>query len=83
MKKYKINKSVSLKTVELLRKTCLISNKRNRMPLSIVSSGCIDTLINNEKNIVVFLALVGQIQIIFSIVSVEITSVSNQFFKEN
>ena len=40
MKSYKINKSVSLKTAELLTKTRLISNKRNRMLLSLVSSGC-------------------------------------------
>ena len=39
MKKYKINKSVSLKSVELETKTCFISNKRNQMFLSLVSSG--------------------------------------------
>ena len=37
MKKCKINKSVSLMLVELLTKTCLISNKRNRMLLTLVS----------------------------------------------
>ena len=39
MEKYKINKSVSLKSVELWTKTRLISNKRNRTLLSLVSSG--------------------------------------------
>ena len=38
MKKYKINKSVSLKIVEILTKTRLISSKRNRMLFSVVSS---------------------------------------------
>ena len=37
MKKYKINKSVSLKIVELWTKTHMISNKRNRMVLTLVS----------------------------------------------
>ena len=40
MEKYKINKPVSLKSIELWTKTRLISNKRNRMLLSLVSSGC-------------------------------------------
>ena len=35
MKKYKINKSVSLKTVELETKTRLISNKRYQILLSL------------------------------------------------
>jgi len=39
MKKYKINKSVSLNIVEIKTKKRLISNKRNRMLLSVVSSG--------------------------------------------
>ena len=38
MKKHEINKSVSLKTVELKTKTRLISNRRNRMFLSLVTS---------------------------------------------
>ena len=40
MKKYKINISVSLKIVELYTKTRLISNKWNRMLLTLVSPGC-------------------------------------------
>ena len=55
MEKYKTNKSVSLKSVELWTTTRLISNKRNRMLLSLVSLGCtghVSWAINVRSNLI-------------------------------
>ena len=50
MKKYKISKSVSFKITELLTKTHLISNKRDRMLLSLVSPGW-GVVLGNDRSI--------------------------------